>query len=50
MKKKKHTKKREFSFPNGKIISMFKAVIWLPAFYPTAPLKVKKKLFSFKSK
>jgi hypothetical protein len=29
------TKKREFSFPNGKRISMFKAIIWLPAFYPT---------------
>jgi hypothetical protein len=29
------TKKREFSFPIGKRMSMFKTVIWLPAFYPT---------------
>jgi hypothetical protein len=32
---KTDTKKREFPFPDVKRISMFKAVIWQPAFYPT---------------
>jgi hypothetical protein len=43
------TKEREFRFPNRERISIFEAVIWLPAFYPTVGMKIgdTRKLYSF---